>query len=423
MIFSELFRILLSSIIYGQVALNVLDGFVSNMPLFFIYSFDLFALQKRFVCLFFWLCILYPHVLASAAAAQVQYNFTNPQVLCRAKIESNLTEHKIGSDNVIGFLTFQNGLIKKIDFNSGFYFWSFDSGGQIITDLLIDREPEKDIYFAAKSFNYDKTEISERERSASQSVLRSVNKMTGVTNWQFSFKAANKAFLYGYKDTIAVLSDTGMLFSVRKSDGRVLWQTSSGKNLTAEPSFSETFVAVADESLISVFNLADGKLEFQENTKKPVASLLFTVDGKLLWADEKGKIFRRDAGARKYIWSFKVSGKVSNLVKTEQGVLITSYDNFVYLVSDAGGRQIWKKRLAGRITLKPLVSGGFALLTSLGDNHLSILDLRTGKIVNQISLPDGEYLSSSPVLSDGRLILQTLNAIYIYTDKQENCSH
>ncbi len=72
--------------------------------------------------------------------------------------------------------------------------------------------------------------------------------------------------------------------------------------------------------------------------------------------------------------------------------------------------------------MKPLIAGGYAVLVSNLDNNAAILDLRNGKIVNQISLADKGYVLSAPLIVENLLVFSTAKGIFGYAGSNAVCS-
>ncbi len=125
---------------------------------------------------------------------------------------------------------------------------------------------------------------------------------------------------------------------------------------------------------------------------------------------------------RKNFWKFRNGAQVSSITFTPKGLLLTSYDNFVYLVSTEKGKLIWKKRLAGRITVEPLVFDNFVAVSSLFDSEVFVLDLSNGKQVNQFSLTEESLLLNSPLLLENFLVYVTFKGLSIFSHSGGGCT-
>jgi len=120
--------------------------------------------------------------------------------------------------------------------------------------------------------------------------------------------------------------------------------------------------------------------------------------------------------------SVRFGGEIFSLSLVPAGVLVSSLDNFVYLISLQKRKKIWKRRLAGRILAKPLIRDNFGVFVTTVGNSAIILDLSNGKIVNQISLPDDSFTLSEPVTVDKSLVFSTSKGIFAFSSGNTRCS-
>ncbi len=115
------------------------------------------------------------------------------------------------------------------------------------------------------------------------------------------------------------------------------------------------------------------------------------------------------------IWKFRVGAEVSNINFTPRGLLITSLDNFAYLISAGKGNLIWKKRLAGRISEKPLVLDNYALITTIAEPTISVVELSTGRVINKIILEDENFVTANPIKTQNKIIVPTSKGLYAFS--------
>lgn len=71
--------------------------------------------------------------------------------------------------------------------------------------------------------------------------------------------------------------------------------------------------------------------------------------------------------------------------------------------------------------MKPLIAGDYAVLTAVLDSNVIVLDLRNGKIVNQISLADKGYVLSAPLIVGRFLIFSTTKGIFVFAEVGTDC--
>jgi outer membrane protein assembly factor BamB len=116
-------------------------------------------------------------------------------------------------------------------------------------------------------------------------------------------------------------------------------------------------------------------------------------------------------------WRFKSGARIGTIVDTEEGMLVGSYDNFLYLISNYSGDVRWKRRMGSRLADDPFVSKNQLFLTvSVEDTAVSI-DLENGKIIEQFELGENKYAISSPMLTEGSMLVFSIpDAIVAYSN-------
>lgn len=355
--------------------------------------------------------------------AQNSYNLGLPAIMCFALYENISPEYLTASDNDHLIIPHSNGRISAVDIRTGHKIWQSELGGKIVASPLIDDFEKKTVYAAAKATKKNVGIDSEPESFT----LRSISVLTGLTNWRIAIDSADKYFLYNFKDKIIYAGIDGSLACVRKIDGSLVWKTSLRDSLSAEPFFDGETLTVAHAGKIISVAAANAEILFQADIDSTATSLLYS-GGKLFWGDAKGAVYsyvRQKENKKRFarLWRIQTGGAISAVVFTSRGLLATSFDNFVYLFSPGRGKLVWKKRFAGRIIIKPVVSGELAAVTSVGSADLSVLDLRNGKIVNRFFLINDNSALNSPLLSQNFLILPALNGIYVFKNREEskNC--
>jgi len=373
-----------------------------------------------FFCLTF---ILVAFFSPSKTFAQKTDNLTASKSICWNSNDKNIGRNHIASDKEAIFVAYLNGYLASINIKTGIKNWTANLGGEIVSDPLIDKYDNTKVYIATKPLvPVDKQTVV--NKISDGTVIRSINKVTGITNWKIDIKTTEEVFLYDNGESLIIISKDGKVLALNKLSVQPIWEISFGDTLTTVPFFSENSVTVTFANKIVSVSLKDASIYFQTELLSPATSLFGHLREKVFWGDEYGKVFRLNSfykRSKANLWKFQNGAKISRIILTTKGLLLTSLDNFVYLISAEKGRLIWKKRLAGRITLDPLVNGEFVILSSSSNSEASVLDLNTGKIINQISLAEGNFFLSPPVLTDSLLIFATAKGIFAFKDSFVAC--
>lgn len=304
--------------------------------------------------------------------------------------------------------------------------WAVGLGGEMVSDLSSDGE---------NIFLLIKTE--------EKYFLKSISRLTGVTNWRSSplplsadapesfvlskneeLPRGSGFFLHTYEDKIIVFAYGGQIFSYGRGDGRIIWKTRLEKSITSAPAFEKNLAAVGTVGETVILSLSDGteikRLKaFRDGV---VTAVIFLYGGaKIAFGDKRGNVGAADLTNGKTYWSIRGGGEITGISRTaSSGLLVSSLDNFVYLLSPEKNRRLWKRRLAGRILYKPLILGKYAVVINSSDPRADIFELDDGKLVNQIVFETGNYFTGD-ILSDGNLLLmQTAYGIRAFSAREES---
>ena len=282
--------------------------------------------------------------------------------------------------------------------------WATELGGDLSSNLL---PSEKGLLLATS------TERPAGEKAAS--VLRSLSKETGITNWTLKLPDAERHFLGLNNGAVIIVSKSGTIESVDTTDGTIKWKRDIADGFVAEPVFSTAGVIVAAKAnqIFSV-SIATGEIESLRKSVYAVTSLGELASGEIVAGDERGNVLTLN-GTDKPLWKFKSGGEISRIFVSGENILATSHDNFIYYLSARKGDVDWKKRLAGRVLQLANIADKYVVSMSFEENSAVFTDLATGKVAGQIVFGDGERLVSPPVSANGSIFMLTDRAAYSYS--------
>lgn len=306
------------------------------------------------------------------------------------------------------FLTRAGGKVGAIDNGSGKGVWQSDFGGTVVSNLFGDKDS---IFFATNSVS-----VSTVTKPAVTS-LRSISRQTGIVGWTTSLPFSEDIYLGESEGKLfAIGAANGGVSAIVKADGGTAWQSLLNKKLTTAPLFGADSIVFALESgEIVIISPIDGRTLFQIKTESIPVSLYLADGNILIWGDKKGNISAVDTSTSHLQWKFKSGAQVSTITAAGKKILVTSYDNFVYLMSPIDGRISWKRRLAGRAAERPLVTEAFVAVTIVGEPGVSFLDARSGKLINRISLDEDDYVIGKSLFAHGGIIFSKQDGIYFYS--------
>jgi outer membrane protein assembly factor BamB len=340
---------------------------------------------------------------------------------CFQKPDNNIVAVEFASDktNAI-FLPFQDGRIAKINLNDGYQVWVSNLGGDVSSRLIYY---EGKVFLITKVVEDDFKKNKDDNKQLINYILWSLDAITGLTDWQLNFTSDSTVTLDIHQNKIFLITKNGTINSIKTSGAVEILNKNLAAIISSTPIFlaDKIYIGTEDNSILIV---STGKTEIAAkiSTIQSPVSALVAAEGKLFWGERKGFVNFFDTDTKSLIWSVRYGGEISSLTIVANGVLVTSFDNFVYFTSLQKGKQIWRRRLAGRILAKPLIVGNFAVIVTNVNNNAVILDLRDGKIVNQISLADLGFILSKPSVLENSLVFSTNKGIFSFVPTNIDCS-
>jgi outer membrane protein assembly factor BamB len=286
------------------------------------------------------------------------------------------------------FYSDRPGRITAIDAGNAAVIWSTELGGEIASDLAVANDGVFVVSYPSVGPDQDPRFATVRRLSAS----------TGITAYSSPISYSGHFYLHFDGGSLIAVGDNGRLTAVNDADGTILWNRSLGDELNAIPVFHERSAAIVTKrgrvALIET-RTGDAILEFRSQFAGTALAVL--GDRAIVVGDERGNVRLRVVGEIEDEWIFKTGGGISNVTPIATGILITSNDNFVYLVTADRGKVNWKRRLPGRIIGGPLNSGDFVVAAIAGESLAYLIDPLSGKLLNQFSLGESDRSVRTPL--------------------------
>ncbi|MDQ3323301.1 MAG: PQQ-like beta-propeller repeat protein, partial [Acidobacteriota bacterium] len=303
------------------------------------------------------------------------------------------------------------------------YLWNTELGMDVVSNIVINKNS---LYLVGKIEKTEKSENGESSRKRQSYFLKEINKLTGLTNRQTELNlpagADEKFFLDIKKERIIAVGRSGGVYFFNNADGSLAGNLQSGKNVSSVPFFSdnEIIAGTSDDKIIII--PFDGSVPTATATAKTVSAVISTPDGKIIYGDRHGGVTALNKSDKIKIWKFRAGAEISDITQTPFGALISSFDNYVYLISTADGKLVWKKRMPGRTFARPLVRDGFAVIANLYEPEAEIVELKTGRIVNRLFLETENYFDGAVFLFEHSLVFSTLKGLTGFTAFPGKCA-
>lgn len=319
----------------------------------------------------------------------------------------------VASDNNFHLtISTADGKLKLFETATARLLWTSDLGlKRINSNVVFD---ETAIYF---------TTITETAGGARNLTLKNINKLTGLANWQtkpaFLSDAptgapVEKVNLSIRGEEITAVGQNGILYVFNKTDGRKIRGGQIGIKQPAAVlyNFDDRLIVETPGSRLSV--VSTGGTTLGEIPTEEKVSAALSSDSRLIFGDKRGNVFAVDSQNYSAAWKFRAGAGISDISETEYGVMITSDDNFVYLVTSAKGKLVWKRRMPGRV-LGTLVAGSYAIAVSLAQPEADVIELSSGRIVNRLFADADNHLTGYVFVQNDLLILSTSKGLIAFS--------
>lgn len=348
-------------------------------------------------------------LISCVAAAAGQANGPAPAALTRCSLRETDAPARgmLAADSESVYLGTINGTLSSYESRDLKIAWRLELGGEFSSDLLLVGSGLIVVTNSAKGAN----------GAQDASTIRLISKESGVAVWSAKLPFSESYFLGRLNGGIAAVSRQGSITLLDIASGQTKWQAGPHGAVSARPAFSAARMAfgTAEKQVVSV-SARDGELVQRFSVDFVPTSISFSKNGGLLVGDARGNLAMLGPQDSKPIWKFKSGAGVSSVIETDDGVLLTSLDNFVYFVSDYNGDVIWKRRLSGRVVEGGLILNGYLVVLIYGDSAGYVLDLENGKVADALQPLEKDLVNRSPVfVRDKIFALTTTSSLETYS--------
>ena len=309
-----------------------------------------------------------------------------------------------GSQVFVGYLNGTVEALSSINLESN---WRAELGGEFVSDLALVENGIAVVTNPAR----------EPAAAGDMSTVRLLSKESGITSWAVKVAYSERYFLGRINGSLAIVSKEGQVALLDRSSGQAHWQTMPIGKLSTRPVFSPASVAFATtDKQLTVISAQGGRVIIKHPTDFVSTAITYLKNDAIAAGDERGNVTLFRAEMSKAVWRFKGGAGISSVSETETGILVTSLDNFVYLISDYNGDVIWKRRLTGRVLDGGLAVNGHFVVFIYGENSAFVMDLDEGKLTDSIPPHDKDLVNRVPVfVRDRTFALTTVDSIEVYS--------
>lgn len=303
------------------------------------------------------------------------------------------------------FFPLSNGVLLALNTADGKLQWRAEVGGDFSAALVADA---RSVYAA--------TGYTTPEAKTVHGTLRALSKSTGLTLWmRTNLPAPISGSLV--LDHVALFGGSvdGHVYSVNKQTGQVLWSNQYAEEFSGQPQVVGKRVYFGSNAgTIRCLDAGTGQLLWEYKTRGPINGAIGVKDNLVYFGSGDGNVYAFDEIRSKVRWQRRTGAAVQSVALVENGVLASSLDNFVYLLSLSKGALIWRQQLPGRIASRPVTAPDAALFTPFSTDAAIVLNLRDGKPANTLSLGEENSSAAAPISASHLVLITTPHALLAF---------
>ncbi|HLA96222.1 MAG TPA: PQQ-binding-like beta-propeller repeat protein [Pyrinomonadaceae bacterium] len=338
------------------------------------------------------LALLGSVLLPNTGTAQAEKAPNSPLIKCWSHPANVLPHNGIATDSDNVYFVSGENKVNAIDVKTGETVWSSEVGGNLISEIVVTN---RSIYA-----------VSAGASETGPTFLRSLSRSTGLTTWSVELRFAEKYFIGETTAGIVVAASNGDIWTINEGDGTMKWKGAFTGTLSAPPRIGKAGIVIGTTAKkVEVFAAADGKRVRSMDVQFVPALVGNGTSSAAVYSDERGGVYSSEIDSGQRNWKFKAGGKIGDMLTFEWKILVSSADNFVYLMSADYGNILWKRRMPGRIANSGLIAADLAAVTVIGERMAYVIDLDSGRIVDQIALTGDDAFLLTSIRANGEYVI------------------
>ena len=302
------------------------------------------------------------------------------------------------------FFPTSSGVLLALNAADGKLQWKAEIGGDFSAALIAD---DRSVYAA--------TSYSEPEQNHTHGTLRALSKSTGLTLWMRTLPAPISGSLIANNVSLFGGSVDGHVYAVSKQTGQVIWSNQYAEAFSGHPAISGNRIYFGSNAgTIRALDARTGQLIWEYKTRGAIQGPVAVRDNLAFFGSGDGNVYAFDEIRSKVRWHRRTGASVQAVALVENGVLASSLDNFVYLLSPNNGALVWRQQLPGRISSRPITATDGALFTPFSTDTAIVLNLRNGKPANTLSLGEENSSAAAPISVNNLVLITTPHALLAF---------
>ena len=239
------------------------------------------------------------------------------------------------SDNDNLVFSTNNNILYSVNVKSGKENWKTTLGGNIGLDLIIDKKSI--IFFSSIDTNNNNNNLT----------IYSIDNRTGITNWRFETQINGKLTILQNENQFFLVENNGLINCFNKIEGKRIWKKNLSTEIESATILNSNQLLVLTNKEFTTLSTTIGEVLKIGSIKQKLSNILFVNDSEkeFIAGNSIGNLFSTSLIDNKTLWSVKIGGGITSLLKTDFGLLVSSLDNFIYLFDIKNGRLKWRKRI------------------------------------------------------------------------------
>ena len=343
----------------------------------------------------------------AGASEQKQLTLSQPLVLRWQFASDQTLSLTPANDGQRIFLPLAGGLIVSLSSNDGHLYWKSDTGGELSASPTAD---ETKVYVASEYG--DVTSVTRTTKGA----LRALGEEAGVTKWMRTLPSPIRGSLAVSSTTLFGGANDGKVYAIDKRTGLTQWTNQYSASFASKPILSGPLVFIgAEDGTLYAIDQASGRNVWRYRTHGPIRGPVAVVSGIVYFGSGDAYVYAVRENTGRLLWRSRTGAAVQSVAAVNEGLLVASLDNFVYLLSLNRGSRLWKRQLSGRISSQPLTAPDGALFVPLASNSGIVLALRDGKQVNTLPIGEDNGIGASPINVGDLVFVTTIEGLLAFS--------
>ena len=313
------------------------------------------------------------------------------------------------SDDTTAFVPQGAGILLALNAVDGKLQWRAEAGGEFSAAPAAD---DRSVYVA--------TRYTEPDQKQVHGTLRAISKSTGVTLWMRTLPAPIGGCLVTNEIALFGGSVDGHIYAFDKRTGLSIWSNQYAEEFSGQPVTAGSLVYFGSNAgTLRALDVKTGNVVWQYKTRGPIQGAIAVRGNIVYFGSRDGNVYAFSEIRSKILWHRRTGAAVQAVTVVDNGLLASSLDNFVYLLSLNKGALVWRRQLPGRISARPLTSADGALFTPFSTDSAIVLNLHDGKTANTLPLGEENSSAAAPISVNKLVLVTTPHGLLAFSARRQ----